>query len=94
MKEKIEKYFPKEHIGLAILIFSAIILYFALANYEKVFTWLGWFFSIFKPFIWGFVIAYFVNFFVRYFEAFGVDYETGANRSKKSKIPKNSVLSQ
>ena len=68
MKEKIEKYFPKEHIGLAILIFSAIILYFALANYEKVFSWIGWFFSIFKPFIWGFVIAYFVNFFVRYFE--------------------------
>ena len=68
MKEKIEKYFPKELIGLAILVFGAIILYFVLNNYEKVFTWLGWFISIFKPFIWGFVIAYFVNFFVRYFE--------------------------
>lgn len=68
MKEKIEKYFPKELIGLAILVFGAIILYFVLSNHEKVFSWLGWFFSIFKPFIWGFVIAYFVNFFVRYFE--------------------------
>ena len=68
MKEKIEKFFPKETIGWAILIFSGILLFFILNNYEKVINWCGWFLSIFKPFVWGFVIAYFVNFFVRFFE--------------------------
>lgn len=68
MKEKIEKLFPKEYLGLALLVFCGLILYFLLNNYTVVLSRIGWFLSIFKPFIWGFVIAYFVNFFVRYFE--------------------------
>lgn len=68
MKEKIEKLFPREYLGLALLVFSGLILYFLLNNYTVVLSRIGWFLSIFKPFIWGFVIAYFVNFFVRYFE--------------------------
>ncbi|MBQ1252055.1 MAG: AI-2E family transporter [Firmicutes bacterium] len=68
MKEKIEKFFPKETIGWAILIFGGILMFFILNNYKEVLEWCGWFLSIFKPFIWGFVIAYFVNFFVRFFE--------------------------
>lgn len=68
MKEKIGKYFPKEYIGLAILVCGGLILYFLLSNYTVVLSRLSWLLSVFKPFIWGFVIAYFVNFFVRYFE--------------------------
>lgn len=68
MKEKLEKYFSKELFGLAIIVFGGILLFFLLSHLSQVISRFGWFLSIFKPFFWGFVIAYFVNFFVVFFE--------------------------
>lgn len=51
-----------------ILICSSILFYFLLARFEDVWAGVIWFGSIFKPFLWGFVIAYFVNFLVVFFE--------------------------
>lgn len=68
MKDNIKKYFSKELIGLIILVFSGILFYFLLSRINDVWNSIVWFLSIFKPFLWAFVIAYFVNFFVVFFE--------------------------
>lgn len=68
MKEKLEKYLSKELLGFTIIVFGGILFYFLLSRIEDVLSWLGWLVSIFKPFFWGFIIAYFVNFFVVFFE--------------------------
>ncbi len=68
MKERFEKYLPKEYFGLAFLVFGGILFYFLISRLGDVLSGIGWFFSIFKPFLWGFIIAYFINFFVVFFE--------------------------
>ena len=68
MKERLQKYFTKELLGTFLLICGGILFYFILDRISDVKDAVLWFLSIFKPFLWGFIIAYFVNFFVVYFE--------------------------
>lgn len=68
MKERFEKYFSQQSIGFAFLVFGGILFYFILSRIEDVLSWIGWILAIFKPFLWGLIIAYFVNFFVVFFE--------------------------
>lgn len=68
MKEKFEKLFSKEFFGLAMLVFGGILFFFLLSNFHEVLSTIGRFLAIFKPFLWGFIIAYFVNFGVVFFE--------------------------
>lgn len=68
MKERFEKYFSQQSIGFAFLVFGGILFYFILSRIEDVLSWIGWVLAIFKPFFWGLLIAYFVNFFVVFFE--------------------------
>lgn len=68
MKERLQNYFTKEHLGTFLLVCAAILFYFILNRFDKVWDGIQWFLSIFKPFLWGFIIAYFVNFFVVFFE--------------------------
>lgn len=68
MKEKLQKYFTKELFGTFLLICGGILFYFILDRFNEVWNGICWLLSIFKPFLWGFIIAYFVNFFVVFFE--------------------------
>ena len=68
MRERFEKYIPKEYFAIALLIFGGILFYFLLSHLEQVFSWIGWFLGIFKPFFWAIIIAYFINFIVGFFE--------------------------
>jgi predicted PurR-regulated permease PerM len=68
MKQRFEKYFSQQSIGFAFLVFGGILFFFILNRIEDVLSWIGWVLAIFKPFLWGLVIAYFVNFFVVFFE--------------------------
>ena len=68
MKEKLEKYFTKELFGTFLLVCGGILFYFILDRFNEVWNSIRWLLSIFKPFLWGFIIAYFVNFFVVFFE--------------------------
>jgi predicted PurR-regulated permease PerM len=68
MKERFEKYFSQQSIGFAFLVFGGILFYFILSRIEDVLSWIGWVLAVFKPFLWGLIIAYFVNFFMVFFE--------------------------
>lgn len=71
MKNKLQKYFTKELFGTFLLVCGGILFYFILNRFNEVWDSIRWVLSIFKPFLWGFIIAYFVNFFVVFFEKRG-----------------------
>lgn len=68
MKIDWNKYITSKTISNLLILCGGILFYFFLLRFNECMEALGWFFSIFTPFILGFVIAYLINFFVRGFE--------------------------
>ncbi|MEG2658456.1 MAG: AI-2E family transporter [Clostridiales bacterium] len=64
MKIDWNKYFTSKTISALIVVISGVLLYFTLLRFDDFLSMLSWFFSIFQPFILGFIIAYLINFFV------------------------------
>ncbi|MDO4541384.1 MAG: AI-2E family transporter [Bacillota bacterium] len=64
MKLNFKKYFTANTISALIVVVTAILLYFFCLRFDTVAQSLSWLVSVFKPFIWGFAIAYLINFLV------------------------------
>ncbi len=64
MRIEWKKYFTSKTISTLIVVLSGIALYFIFLRFDEFTSGVGWVISVFKPFIWGFAIAYLINFFV------------------------------
>lgn len=68
MRDKGRGFFSKRMISSLAVVCFGVLLYMALSNFGAVTGAVGWFFSIFQPFVVGLCIAYLLNMPMRFFE--------------------------
>lgn len=68
MKIRWDKEMTSRTLSAIIVVLVGIIAYFIFLRIGDFWSSLGWFFSIFKPFVWGLILAYFINFLVVFTE--------------------------
>lgn len=68
MKIRWDKDMTTKVLAAIIVAFFAIMIYFIFLRFGDFASSLSWFFSIFKPFIWGLILAYFINFLIMFSE--------------------------